>query len=188
MIVTKNARIVSGLILNVSKILSNNFFDRDTTTVAQDLLGKKLCRLVGGSIEKFEINEVEAYLGIDDQACHSRNGKRTPRTEVMYGSAGTIYIYFTYGIHWMLNIVTEAMDIPTAVLIRGAGEFDGPAKLTKALQIDKELNNRMLGRDVGLWIEDAPNISYDQIIATSRIGINSTPEPWRSASLRFMIR
>src|SRR3989344_3824994 len=133
-------------------IIKQAFFNRKTLIVAKDLLGKYLVRKVGKKIIRERITEVEAYIGPQDLACHSSRG-RTPRCEPMFMEAGTIYIYFTYGMHWMLNIVTEKPDFPSAVLIRGTEQVSGPARLTKRFQIDKTLNGQMLGKKSGLWIE-----------------------------------
>mgnify|MGYP001563591623 FL=1 len=114
-------------------MLSRLFFDRKTLVVARELLGKCLVRKVNGKIFKERITETEAYVGSHDLACHSSRGK-TARNEIMFREAGTIYIYFTYGMHWMLNIVTEEKGFPAAVLIRSTENITGPARLTKALK------------------------------------------------------
>ena len=89
----------------MNKILTADFFDRPVVDVAKDLLGKSLVRKIGTQEIHLEINEVEAYDGPQDLACHGRFGK-TKRTEPMFGPAGHFYVYFVYGVHWMLNIVT----------------------------------------------------------------------------------
>src|SRR3989344_2806126 len=131
------------------KILNQEFFDRKTLVVAKDLLGKYLVRRVrlhqGYVVTKEQITEVEAYIGPHDLACHSSKG-RTKRTEIMFCVAGTIYVYFTYGMHWMLNVVTEEKDYPSAILIRATENFKGPGVLTHELKIDKKLNGKMLGK------------------------------------------
>ena len=173
----------------MSHILPNDFFNRETVNVAQDLLGKNLCRRYSdGRLVKWLITETEAYLGAADAACHSFENRRTDRTRVMYGEPGTIYMYLIYGMYWMLNVVTEQVEVPTAVLIRGAGDYDGPGKLTRALHLNKSFNNRPLGKDTGLWIEDGVKVSAEQISATPRIGISYAAEPWRSALLRFIVK
>src|SRR5690606_21154298 len=97
------------------------FFNRDAEVVARELLGKFLIVKQGDCKLEFMIKETEAYVGPHDLACHASKGK-TKRTEVMYGEAGTIYMYLIYGMYWMLNIVTGERDYPAAVLIRSAGE------------------------------------------------------------------
>ena len=121
--------------------------------MAQELLGKHLVRRWRNVEQSAVIHEVEAYIGPHDLACHGRFG-RTARTEVMFGPAGVWYVYLCYGIHWMLNIVTDGEDWPAAVLLRGAGEFNGPGKLTKGMRIDRRLNGKPAIESSGLWIED----------------------------------
>lgn len=185
------------------KVLRPEFFDRPTPTVAKDLLGKFLVRKVGTGEVALMITETEAYHGFKDQASHASRGQ-TPRNMPMFSEPSTIYVYFTYGIHWMLNIVCGKQGYPAAVLIRGLAEtlrsgemnttptparkvsarLDGPAKLTKFLQIDKSLNNKPLGPKTGLWIEDRGVVILSkQIARTPRIGIAYAGEyaqkPWR---------
>ena len=110
-------------------ILKKSFFARDTLTVARDLIGKVLVRRdKNGKETAFVITEVEAYVGPHDLASHSSKGK-TERTKVMFGPPGTWYVYFIYGMYWMLNIVTEKRGYPAAVLIRGTKEVSGPGRL-----------------------------------------------------------
>lgn len=116
-------------------------------------------------------------------ACHAARG-RTQRTEVMYAPAGTLYIYFVYGLHWILNVVTGPESFPAAVLIRAAGEISGPARLTRALAIDGKLNGRMAGRALGLWFESGK--SPGKITATPRIGVAYAGPRWSSRKLRFL--
>src|SRR3990167_7631010 len=145
----------------MARMLGPAFFDRPTLTVAKDLLGKFLVRRVRGKTVALMIVETEAYDGFKDLASHAHRGQ-TPRNTPMFGKPGTIYVYFTYGMHWMLNLVCGEKEYPAAVLIRAAqGKYqgdtlilDGPAKLTKALQIDNKLNTLMLGKKSGLWVED----------------------------------
>jgi DNA-3-methyladenine glycosylase len=171
------------------KILPHSFFDRKTLRVAEKLLGQYLARKVGKKIIREKIAEVEAYVGPHDLACHSSRG-RTPRCEPMFAEAGTIYIYFTYGMHWMLNIVTEGKDFPAAVLIRGTEHVSGPARLTRYLKIDKSLNGKKLGRASGLWIEKAnktPEARKLRIFRTPRIGVAYARE-WAKKPYRFVLK
>ena len=181
-------------------MLEKDFFNRDTLTVAKDLLGKVIIRNDNGIVYRAKIVETEAYLGIEDRAAHSFGDRKTERTKIMYEDAGTIYVYQTYGIHFMLNFVTRDIGIPEAVLIRGVeplNEFDnislnrfgktykdlsvyqmknltnGPGKLTKALNIDKNLNGKNLFKDE-LYLEDDASI-FD-IITDKRIGIDYAQE------------
>ena len=104
--------------------LGQKFFNRPALKVAEDLLGKYLCRgQLGGETAKcYLITETEAYVGPEDKASHASRG-RTKRNAPMFGEAGRWYVYFTYGMHWMLNIVTGKKDYPAAVLIRGVSDF-----------------------------------------------------------------
>jgi DNA-3-methyladenine glycosylase len=168
-------------------MLPKSFFENKTLTVARNLVGKIIVRKIDGKIIKQKITEVEAYVGAHDLACHSSRGK-TERNKIMFCEAGTIYVYFTYGMHWMLNIVTEGVDFPSAVLIRGIETVSGPARLTKALKIDKNLNGKKLGRESGLWIEDAQNIPSRNILRTPRIGVAYAKDGWAEKPYRFLLK
>jgi DNA-3-methyladenine glycosylase len=187
-------------------ILQREFYNRPALEVARDLLGCRLVRLQNGQRMSGWITETEAYQGEDDLGCHASAGK-TPRTAVMYGPPGHAYVYFTYGMHWLLNTVTGPEGIPAAVLIRAiqpeegldamaenrpykarrSGWTDGPAKLTQALAIDGDLNKiDLCSRAAGLWIEQGQNIPNKLVAKTARVGLNSIPEPWRSIPWRFV--
>lgn len=168
------------------KKIPHTFFNRKTLLVSRELLGKYLVRRVGKKIIREKITEVEAYVGPHDLACHSARG-RTERNKIMFEKAGTIYVYFTYGMHWMLNIITEDKDFPAGILIRGTESFSGPGVLTKNLIIDKSLNSKKLGEKAGLWIEAGETLPNKNVIRTPRIGIDSTPEPWLSKKYRFIL-
>src|SRR3990167_9807467 len=137
----------------MARMLGPAFFDRPTLTVAKDLLGKFLVRRVRGKTVALMIVETEAYDGFKDLASHAHRGQ-TPRNTPMFGKPGTIYVYFTYGMHWMLNLVCGKKEYPAAVLIRGVEGVSGPALLTRFLKIDKSLNHKPLGKKTGLWVED----------------------------------
>ena len=138
------------------------WFVRPTTVVAADLIGCLLCRrLPDGTVIRARISETEAYIGHDDPACHAHLGRRTTRTEAMFAEGGILYVYLTYGIHYMLNLVSHVEGEPEAVLIRAAfidgldlRALAGPAKLTKFLKIDKALYGQSITPETGLWIED----------------------------------
>ena len=133
--------------------LDYRFFHRNCLDVARDLVGKILVHETETGQLRLRISETEAYWGKDDTACHVSKG-RTPRTEVFFSDAGTLYVYLCYGMHWMLNIVTGEENAPEAVLIRACeGNFNGPGKLTKALGITGQLNRGSILGDE-LWIED----------------------------------
>jgi DNA-3-methyladenine glycosylase len=132
------------------------------------------------------ITETEAYDGWNDKASHASRGK-TKRNEIMFRSAGHIYVYFTYGMHWMLNIVTGKKDYPAAVLIRGLEGINGPARLTKRLDITRALNGKRLGRTSGLWIESrARHIAPSSIKRTPRIGVAHAGPAWARKKWRFI--
>jgi DNA-3-methyladenine glycosylase len=169
------------------KMLPKSFFEQKTLLVAKELIGKTLVRKVGNQVIRQTITETEAYVGPHDLACHSSRGKTT-RNEIMFREAGTIYVYFTYGMHWMVNIVTEAKDFPSAILLRGTNEVSGPARLTKALSIDKTLNGLKLGKTSGLWIEEGEKISPRKIIRTPRIGVEYAKEGWAEKPYRFLLK
>jgi DNA-3-methyladenine glycosylase len=159
--------------------LPRSFFEASTITVARNLIGAKLV----WKQRELIITETEAYLGLDDEACHAAKG-RTKRTEPMFGQPGCLYIYFIYGMYYCMNIVTECEGFPAAVLIRGAidlttgSHLNGPGKLCKYLAIDKSYNC--------LDIIDNPDIYLTtsrhelEIITTTRIGISKAQDkPWR---------
>lgn len=186
--------------LNMKK-LDRSFFNRDSIIVAQELLGKVLVHEVNGQRISTRIVEVEAYMGITDRAAHSYGGKRTPRVEVMYGGPGFSYVFIIYGMHYCFNIVTREEGIPQAILIRAVeplegldlmaqnrfkklydqltksqikGLTNGPGKLCKALQIDKDLNGEDLCGD-SLYIEEGESEKFN-IIHSKRVGIDYAGE------------
>jgi len=186
-------------------MLLSSWYEQEVVTAARGLLGKRLVRRMDGDRISGLIVETEAYRGEEDLACHARTG-RTSRTAVMYGPPGRAYIYFTYGMHWLLNVVCMPEGFPAAVLIRAivpqegldrmaakrvgrpeAHWTDGPAKLTQALVIDGCLNGVDLTDPFGdLWIEDAPPVTDSLIKVGPRVGIHSVPEPWKSIGWRFI--
>lgn len=170
------------------KVLRKSFFNRPTLLVARDLLGKYLVRRVGKKEIALMITETESYDGFMDLASKASRG-RTPGNEPMFMEAGTIYVYFTYGMHWLINIVTREENYPAAVLLRGAGDIIGPARLTKALSIDRTLNKKFAEKKTGLWIEDrGVRIIPQQIMRTPRIGIDSSGPLWREKKYRFLLK
>jgi len=196
-----------------SEPLPQSFYARETLTVARELLGARLVRMLAGIRLSGIILETEAYLGESDLACHAKAG-RTKRTEPMYGPPGRAYIYFTYGMHWCLNAVTEAEGFPAAVLIRAidvlvepveteglrvvesrrakakrADWTNGPAKLTLAFGLAAAQNNLDLTTtESGLWIEPGIVISDANVTIGPRVGLYSVPEPWKSRPWRFLVR
>lgn len=110
--------------------IPRSFYERSAVALARDLLGARLVRKFQGERLAGTILEAEAYQGEEDLACHARAGL-TPRTKVMYGPAGHAYVYFTYGVHWMLNVVTERAGMPAAVLIRAIQPAEGIAAIQR---------------------------------------------------------
>lgn len=171
----------------MKNVLNKSFFNSPAEIVAEELLGKYIVASSGKGEISLMINEVEAYTGSDDLACHAARGK-TERTRVMFGPAGFFYVYFVYGIHWMLNVVTGEEGYPAAVLLRGAGDICGPARLTKFLGIDKRLNGKRAEPLNGLWFEDhGVEINSDQIKRTPRIGVSYAGSVWAKKPLRYVL-
>jgi DNA-3-methyladenine glycosylase len=184
-------------------LLPQSFYNRPTLTVARELIGARLVRILDGVQLVGLITETEAYIGEDDLACHAKAGL-TRRTAPMYGPPGHAYVYFTYGHHWMLNTVTEQEGFPAAVLIRAIWPVEGaevmsarrsgrdtfgPGKLCQALGIDKVLNTIDLTEPTsGLWIEAGNFIPNSSVTIGPRVGLNNTPEPWLSKPWRFLIK
>ena len=187
--------------------LPRDFYIRsNVVTVARELLGKLLVvpasngRRVSGMIV-----ETEAYRGPQDRAAHSYGGRRTKRTETMYGIGGTAYVFFVYGMYNQFNVVTNVAEAPHAVLIRALepvegielmrkrrhGQPDknltnGPGKLCIAMGIDRRLDNAdLLGKRV--WIEDAAKIPARRIASGPRVGIDYAEE-WIHKPWRFWVR
>lgn len=165
-------------------ILDENFFHRDVLEVAPDLVGKLIVRTFDdGSEVALRITETEAYRGEEDTACHASKGK-TERTKILYGKSGTIYVYLCYGMHWLMNAVTGEAGQPQAVLFRACDVYNGPAKLTKKLGIDKSFNGESFCGNSRIRIED--DGCRPEIETLPRVGIDyATPEyrdiPWRFA-------
>lgn len=168
-------------------ILSKRYFNRPTLTVARSLVGKYLVRENGKGTVAGQIIEVEAYVGPEDKACHASKG-RTARTEVLFGPPGMSYVYLIYGMYHMLNVVTERMEFPAAVLIRAIevdGELiDGPGKICRALGIDGSLNRLDMTHGRSLWFEDrGVRVPSKQVGTFPRIGVDYAgvwaKKPWR---------
>jgi DNA-3-methyladenine glycosylase len=182
--------------------IKRRFYQQATLDVARQLLGKRLVRNHRRGVTVGRIVETEAYVGPEDKACHAARG-RTPRTQIMFGDAGYAYVYLIYGFHHMLNIVTETVDFPAAVLIRAVEPLhgmdlmarrrgtkklrelaSGPGKLCQAFAIDRTLNGNDLCGEV-LYLED-PGEPVPRFITTPRIGIDYAGE-WTQKPFRFLI-
>jgi DNA-3-methyladenine glycosylase len=182
--------------------LPASFYARPTIQVARGLLGQILVSDIGGRRTAGRIVETEAYLGPHDPASHAFGHRRTARTEVMYGLPGTAYVYFTYGMHWCLNAVTERLGFPAAVLIRalepleglpvmrrrrgrgGVRDVDlcaGPARLCQALGITGRENGGLLTRGRLRIVRDRRRRA--PVAVTGRVGITDAAD-W---PLRFVI-
>jgi len=172
--------------------LPRSFYDRPTAEVAQDLLGKHLVHRLDGLERIARIVEVEAYVGAHDLAAHTSRGL-TPRTRAMYGPPGHAYIYMIYGMHFCMNVVTEAEGTGSGVLLRAAepianieGNTRGPGLLCRAMGIDRSLYGRDLCSDELYLTAGLPGQSIE-IVATPRIGVHYAGE-WANKPLRFYIK
>lgn len=184
--------------------LPRTFYDRnDVAQIAREIVGKRLVSLLNEQEVAGIITEVEAYAGKNDKACHANNGKRTKRTEVMYGAPGHTYVYLCYGMHHMLNIVTNRTDRADAILIRSMKPTKGidhilrrrnkeyldplltcgPGKLGQAIGLDHRQHNGLDLCGDQLWIEEGDQFDKNDTIATIRVGIDYAEEdalkPWR---------
>ncbi|MDR3478324.1 MAG: DNA-3-methyladenine glycosylase [Gammaproteobacteria bacterium] len=176
----------------ILKKLPRLFYDRDTTLVAKELLGKYLVH--HHEDKKFigKIVEVEAYLGPHDLAAHSSKGL-TERTKVMFGAPGHAYVYLIYGIYFCVNVVTENVGQASAVLIRAVepiqditGKTQGPGLLCKAMHIDKQLNGHDLLSD-DFYVASAEETERFVVVKKSRIGVLYAKH-WARRLLRFYIK
>lgn len=177
----------------MKKIPLSFYTRKDVVAIAKDLIGKIIVTNFNGSITSGRIVETEAYVALTDKASHSFGGKRTARNEHMYAAAGTAYVYICYGLHQMMNVVTNDENIPDAVLIRaveplkgidimlkrtGKPALDktltrGPGNVGKALGIFKHHSgNDLLGNKIYL-MDDHLKINEEQIGRSVRIGVES---------------
>ena len=180
--------------------LPRRFYARPSLEVARDLLGQLLVRDTPEGRVVLRLTEVEAYAGADDPGSHAYRG-RTPRTAVMFGEAGHAYVYFTYGMHFCVNVVTGPVGEAAAVLLR-AGEVvegralaharrgevadrdlaRGPARLTVALAIDRDLDGADLVRPSGLFLAAGDPVEDEAVATGPRVGVSGEGRvrPWRS--------
>lgn len=165
--------------------MGRKFFSRPSQEVAKALLGKFIV-----TPEKFgKIVETEAYVGEKDKASHVYQGKKTARSQILYGSAGFLYVYLCYGIHWQLNITTGNAEcvLLRALEVKGR-EANGPGKLTRWLGIDKSFYGEDITKSKRIWVEDRGlQVFPSDIIAAPRIGIDYAEE-WSQKALRFYLR
>jgi DNA-3-methyladenine glycosylase len=191
----------------MTKKLPREFFVQDTVTVARALLGCVLWRRRGRQILAARLVETEAYLGANDEASHARRGLRSLRNASMYLEGGHAYVYFTYGMYWCLNVVTQEADIAEAVLVRAAEPvkgiesmrrrrtkakrdsdlLSGPGKLCMAMDIDRRLDGEPLDGDRLFLTSRETAIEESEIAVSPRIGVEGavTAAHW---PLRFFLR
>ncbi len=183
-------------------------FSRDPVSIARSLLGQRLVRVIDGQRLCGRIVEVEAYLGAADRAAHTFNGRRTKRNQSMYLAGGHAYVYFTYGMHYCLNVVCGSAGDGVAVLLRALEPTEGlermfahrrkarsatdlcsgPAKLTQALGIDRLLDGTDLRTSEALLIERVRlALPRSRIAATKRVGVEYAG-PWAARRLRFFVK
>ena len=182
--------------------LPREFFARDSVRVARDCLGSLLVSTIGGVRTAVRIVEVEAYTGPRDLASHAAGWHRSPRNEVMYGPPGFAYVYFTYGMHWCVNVVCGKEGFPTAVLVRAGEPVEGievirerrgtmadrllaagPSRLCQSLGITGALNGHDL-RTPPLWLEEGETIPPSRCRRGPRIGITKAVD----RKLRFWVK
>ncbi len=193
--------------VNLDRQLPREFYARPTLTVARELLGQRLVRRDGDIRLSGLITEVEAYIGEEDRASHASCGP-TARNAPMYGPPGYTYVYVIYGMHYCLNVVTERVGFPAAILIRALEPQEGlammqqrrgsqhppsrltcgPGRVCHALNIDLRLNHSDLcAADASLWIEAQPLIPAERIAQSPRIGVRGD-QTARSVCWRYYIR
>lgn len=185
------------------KLPLSYYLNQDVIFLAKDLLGKILFTEIDGQITAGVIVETEAYFGVVDKASHAYGGRRTERTETLYGQGGVSYVYLCYGIHHLFNVVTSVEGEPHAVLVRAVEPLlgqeimelrrkmsftkpaisSGPGSAAKALGIDRNFNRKDLTENE-VWIEDhGIRFSPEEIVAGPRIGVAYAQEdallPWR---------
>ncbi|ROI10742.1 DNA-3-methyladenine glycosylase [Chryseobacterium sp. H3056] len=170
----------------MARISKSYFQEKSAPELARELLGKTLVRrFPDGSEIRSKITETEAYFGTDDLASHASKG-RTPRTELMFGAGGHVYVYLIYGKYWLLNIVTGNEDTPEAVLIRGLEAVNGPGRIGNFLELDKSFYGEDLETSERMWLEDSD--LEGEIISGPRVGVDYAGEEWRLRPWRFILK
>lgn len=168
----------------MAKRLGRRVLSQPAQVLAPELLGKLLCRRTKQGILKYRITETECYYGEEDTACHACRGK-TERTKVLYEKGGTAYVYLCYGMHCLFNVVSGREGHPEAVLIRGVTGYNGPGKLTRAMNIDRALNEVDMVNSKEIWIEDDGD--RPDYITAKRVGIDYATEEYRDILWRFIV-
>lgn len=170
----------------MKKILPPSFFRRKSMLVARELLGKYLVTKVGGKESALQITDVEVYDGPHDTASHASRGK-TERNKIMFAEGGVWYVYFVYGMYWLLNIVVGEEDYPAAILIRGVESIEGPARVARALGVGKHHYGLPATRTSNLWIEDrGTHVPPSHTERLPRVGVSYAGQ-WAHKPLRFRI-
>jgi len=187
-------------------LTGENFSSKNTPKLARELIGKIIKRKINGKVIEAVISETEAYHGFSDKASHASRGK-TPRNKPMFGKAGSWYVYFIYGNHFMLNLITGPENYPSAILLRGIlvgdKKINGPGRLTKFLNVDKQFNDQLANKKTGLWIEDrgvkinphtkqinffGMGVKQSQIEKLPRVGIDYAEEKYKNKLWRFRLK
>lgn len=175
----------------MARPLPRQFYSRGAEEVARDLLGAILERRIDGQLRRARIVETEAYVGPHDLAAHSSKG-HTPRNEAMWGPPGHAYVYFIYGLFWMLNVVVARPGDPQAVLLRAAEPLDGwearlngPALLAKSFGVQRADNHADLVRPAADGLRIAVGTPPRRIAVDRRIGVDYAGD-WAHAQLRFL--
>ena len=189
------------------KLESSFYLRDDVVQISRELLGKVLCSRINGPVTKAVITETEAYAGVGDKASHAWGGRRTKRTEPMFGDGGTAYVYLCYGIHHLFNVVTAEAGTPHAILVRAGQPLQseslmrkrrgrhatnktllaGPGSLAQALGITTSATGTSLLGD-RIWIEDHCVVIEPELIETGpRIGVDYAAED-AARPYRFVVR
>lgn len=188
--------------------LPAEFFQRTATAVARDLLGRDLLVLHDNQLLRVQLTDVEAYMQ-NDRACHANNGNKTKRNAAMFEAGGVAYVYFVYGMHWVLNFVTGDAGDGQGVMVRGvlpvhgheiisnnrrfgqkmpqprdqAKWLDGPAKVTQGLGLTGLHNGLALQPARGIWLEAGHPVADEHVVTGPRVGVDYAGEdallPWR---------
>jgi DNA-3-methyladenine glycosylase len=176
--------------------LDRTDFTAPTLRVARDLLGKFIVHRQDGRELAAMITEVEAYKGPRDRASHAAGGRRTARVEPLYRDGGTVYVYFVYGMHWLLNFSTAGAGKPEGVLIRavqadasdGHAVIAGPGRVTRHLAIDKRLDGADATRSKELWLEDrGVRIPGRRVRKSPRVGVDYAGPYWAARPWRYSV-
>lgn len=190
---SQNKNIEEGIIITKMKPLQESFYTRkNVVEIAKNLLGKILVTNFNGIITAGKIVETEAYNGVEDKASHAYNGRRTARTEIMYNQGGVAYVYLCYGIHHLFNVVTNAENVPHAILIRALEpligiqemlkrvskkELDysltrGPGNVAKAMGIHTKYSGINLSGNEIFIVDCGEKVNRKMMVASARIGVD----------------